>query len=102
MRDKVCGAPLMRRSLNLSQALRQSDDAETREPLIANTYAAGNLEVIFIYGMRVFFGHHGGALQAPLDDFDQAARGGHRPAAYMLAMVLWRANSGTEADLWAK
>jgi len=52
--------------------------------------------------MRVFFGHHGGALQAPLDDLDQAARGGHKPAAYMLAMVLWRANSGAEANLRAK
>ena len=52
--------------------------------------------------MRVFFGHHGGALQAPLDDLNQAARGGHKPAAYMLAMVLWRANSGAEADLRAK
>ena len=29
-----------------------------------------NLEAIFINGMRVFFGHHGGALQAPLDDLD--------------------------------
>ena len=52
--------------------------------------------------MRVFFGHHIGALQAPLDDLDQATRGGHRPVAYMLAMVLWRENSGTEADLRAK
>ena len=52
--------------------------------------------------MRVFFGHHGGAHQAPLDDLHQAAYGGHKPAAYMLAMVLWRANSGAEADLRAK
>ena len=52
--------------------------------------------------MRVFFGHHGRAVQAPLDNLDQAARGGHKSAAYMLAMVLWRANSGTEADLRAK
>ena len=52
--------------------------------------------------MRVFFGHHGGALQAPLDDLDQAAHGGHKPVAYMLVMVLWRANSGAKADLRAK
>jgi hypothetical protein len=82
----------VRCSLNLSRTLRQSEDAETRERLIANTYAAGNLEAIFINGMRVFFGHHGGALQAPLDNLDQAACGGHKPAAYMLA----------EADLRAK
>jgi len=48
-----------------------------------------NLEAIFINGMRVFFGHHGGALQAPLDDLDQAAYGGNKSATYMLAMVLW-------------
>ena len=62
----------------------------------------GNLEAIFIQGLRVFFGHHSGALQAPVDDLDQAARGGHKPAAYMLAMILWQANSGAEADLRAK
>ena len=38
----------------------------------------------------------------PLNDLDQVARGGHKPAAYMLAMVLWRANSGAEAYLRAK
>ena len=102
MRDRVCDTMLVRRRLNLFRALWQSENAETRERLIANTYAAGNLEAIFINGMRVFFGHHGGALQAPLDDLDQAARGGHKPAAYMLAMVLWRANSGAEADLQLK
>ena len=50
IRDRVCGVPLVRRSLNLSRALRQSEDVETRERLIANTYAAGNLEAIFIKG----------------------------------------------------
>ena len=48
MQDRVCGAALVRRSLNLSRALQQTDDAETRERLIANTYAAGNLEAHFI------------------------------------------------------
>ena len=52
--------------------------------------------------MRVFFQQHGGALHAPLDDLDHAAHGGHKLAAYMLAMILWRANSGTEADVRAK
>ena len=81
MCDRVSGAALVRRSLNLSRTVWQSEDAETRERLIENTNAAGNLEAIFINEMRVFFGHHGGALQAPLDDLDQAARGGHKPAA---------------------
>jgi len=103
VRDRVCSAPaVVRRSLNLFRALYQSEDAGTRERLIANTYAAGNLEAIFIKGMRVFFGHHGGALQAPLDDLDQEACGGNKPTTYMLAMVLWQANSGSEADLRAK
>ena len=70
VRDRVCGAALVRRSLNLSRALKQTDDAETRERLIANTYAAGNLEAPFIQGMRVFFRQHGGALHAPLDDLE--------------------------------
>ena len=52
--------------------------------------------------MRVFFLHHGRALHAPLDDLEQAARGGHKPAAYILAMVLWQANSGAKADVRAK
>jgi hypothetical protein len=39
--------------------------------------------------MRVFFRQHGGALHAPLDDLEQAACHGHKPAAYMLAMILW-------------
>ncbi|RLN33820.1 hypothetical protein C2845_PM03G21320 [Panicum miliaceum] len=89
MRDRVCGVPLVRRNLNLRRALRQSDDAETHERLIVNTYAAGNLEVRFIKGMRIVFREHGGALHVPLDELDQAARGGHKPAAYMLAMLLW-------------
>ena len=41
MRERVCDTPLVHRSLNLSRALRQSEDAETREQLIASTYAAG-------------------------------------------------------------
>ena len=64
----------MRYSLNLRRALQQSEDAETRERLIANTYAAGNLEARFIQGMRVFFQQHSGALHAPLDELHQAAR----------------------------
>ena len=55
VRDRVYGAALVRRSLNLSRALMQSEDAGTRERLIANTYAVGNLEARFIQGMRVFF-----------------------------------------------
>ncbi|RLM49528.1 hypothetical protein C2845_PMPSC055657 [Panicum miliaceum] len=98
MRDRVCGAPLVRCSLNLRWALWQSDDTETRERLIANTYATGNLEARFVKGMRVMFREHNGALHAPLDELDQAARGGHKPAAYMLAMLL----CGAEADLRAK
>ena len=70
MQDRVCGAPLVRRSLNLSLVPMQSEDAGTRERLIMNTYAAGNLEAIFIQGMRVFFGQHGGALHASLEDLD--------------------------------
>ena len=52
--------------------------------------------------MRVFFGQHSRALHAPLDDLDQAASGGHKPAVFMLAMILWRANNGAEVDFRAK
>ena len=49
VRDRVCSAPaVVRRSLNLFRALYQSEDAGTRERLIANTYAAGNMDVCFI------------------------------------------------------
>ena len=98
----MCSETLVHCSLNLSRALQQTDDAETRERLILNTYAAGNLEARFIQGMRVFFRQHGGALHAPLDDLEQAARSDHNPAAYMFDMILWQANSGTEADVRAK
>ena len=89
MRDRVCGALLVRRRLNLFRALWQSEDAQTRERLIANTYAVGNLEARFIQGMRVFFDQHGRALHALLDDLHQAASSGHKPAVFMLAMILW-------------
>lgn len=54
MRDRVCGVLLVCCSLNMRLALWQSDDAETRDQLIANTYTAGNLEACF-KGMRVVF-----------------------------------------------
>ena len=102
VRDRVCGASLVHRSLNLSRVLMRSEDAGTREQLIANTYAAGNLVAHFIQGMRVFFGQHGRALHAPLDNLDQAASGGHKPTALMLTMILWRANNGVEVNFCAK
>ena len=59
----------MHRSLILRLVLRQSDDAEIQERLISNTYGAGNLEVLYIKGMRDVFGHpHLGALDALLED----------------------------------
>ena len=71
MRDKVCGAALVRCSLNLRVVLRQSDDAEISEGLIANTYSTGNLEALFIMGMSIVFRQHGRALDASLDDLDR-------------------------------
>ena len=55
MRDKVCGAALVRRSLNLSLVLQQSADVAINERLIMKTDGAGNLEALFIMGMRVVF-----------------------------------------------
>src|SRR6185437_3472611 len=92
MRDKVCGAALVHRSLNLRFVLQQSVDAAISEELIVNTHGAGNLEALFIMGMRVVFRQHGGALDASLDNLDRAARRGHKPVAFLLAMPLWRAN----------
>ena len=45
----------MCRSLNKSLVLQQSADAAINERLIANTHGAGNLEALFIMGMRVVF-----------------------------------------------
>ena len=61
MRDKVCGAALVHRSLNLRLVLQQSVDAAISERLIVNTHGAGNLEALFIMGMRVTFRQHSGA-----------------------------------------
>ena len=61
MRDKVCGAALVRRSLILRWALQQPADAAISERLIVNTHGAGNLEALFIMGMRVIFRQHSGA-----------------------------------------
>jgi len=102
MTDKVCGAALVRCSLNLRLVLQQSADATTSERLIVNTHDAGNLEALFIMGKRVVFRQHSGALDASLDDLERAARRGHKPAAFLLAMLLWRANRATEHDLQAK
>ena len=55
MRDKVCGAALVHRSLNLRLVLQQSADEAISERLIMNTHGAGNLEALFIMGMRVIF-----------------------------------------------
>ena len=88
MRDRVCGATLVRRSLNLRLVLQQSDDAAISERLIVNTHGAGNLEALFIMGMRVVFRQHGGALDASLDDLDRAARRGPKRAVFLLAMLL--------------
>ena len=79
----------MCRSLNLSLVLQQSADVAINERLIVNTHDAGNLEAFFIMGMRVVFRQHGGALDASLDDLDRAARRGHKPAAFLLAMLVW-------------
>jgi len=67
-----------------------------------NTHSAGNLEALFIMGMRVVFRQHGRALDAPLDDLNQPARWGHKPVAFLLAMLLWRENCAAEHDLRAK
>ena len=67
-----------------------------------NTHGAGNLEAPFIMGMRVIFRQHGGVLDASLDDLDRATRWGHKPAAFLLAMLLWRENCAAEHDLRAK
>jgi hypothetical protein len=102
MRDKVCGTTLVRRSLNLRLVLQQSVEVAINERLIVITHGAGNLEALFIMGMRVVFRLHGGALDASLDDLDRAARRGHKPVAFLLTMLLWRANRAAEHDLRAK
>ena len=89
MTDKVCGAALLRCSLNLMLVLQQSADAAISERLIVNTHGTGNLEALFIIGMRVVFRQHGGALDAPLDDLDRATWRGHKPAACLLTLLLW-------------
>ena len=76
VRDRVCGAALVRRSLNLSRVLQQTHDAETRERLIANTYAAGNLEAHFIQGMRVFSDSTPGLLTRSWTSYIRLPAGG--------------------------
>src|SRR6185437_15900933 len=87
MRDKVCSAALVRRNLNLRLVLQQLADAAISERLIVNTHGAGNLEALFIMGMRFVFRQHGGALDAPLDDLDRATWRGHKPAACLLTLL---------------
>jgi len=55
MRDKVCGAGPVCRSLNLSLGLHQSVDEVSSERLIVNTHGTGNPEALFITGMRAVF-----------------------------------------------
>ena len=51
----MCSAALVRRSLNLRLVLQQSADTVISERLIVNTHGTGNLEVLFVMGMRVIF-----------------------------------------------
>ena len=71
MRDKVCGAALVCRSLNLRLVLQQLADAAISKRLIINTHGTGNLEALFIMGMSIVFRQHGRALDSSLDDLDR-------------------------------
>jgi hypothetical protein len=57
----------------------------------------GNPEACFLSGIKAFFIEHSG-----YNDVWRAAEGGHVAAAYLYAILLYRANGGAAADDTAK
>jgi hypothetical protein len=75
-----------------------TDFALFRDSLIKSLAAVGHPEACFRARLCEIFGVNRGSLHPRLEDLKTAADAGHKPAAYMLALCLYRRNSGAGDD----
>jgi hypothetical protein len=78
----------------------QNDEPDGYDVFIRSLAEAGNLVACFLTRMDDIFGRNHSPWP-PLDQLHRAAEGGHRVAAYVAAVFLYRANSGADADATA-
>nr|TKW39316.1 hypothetical protein SEVIR_1G170500v2 [Setaria viridis] len=67
------------------------------EPVNYGTLLASLTQVGFLTGIKVVFGENR-STRPCLDDLARAAAGGHKVAAYLVALFLYRDNGGTGDD----
>lgn len=101
---RTCSEREVGRSINLERAVRQrswSPPYTTSEArtLTVNLAKVGNPWACFSEGMRSVFVEHRDDDTAGRALLEVAASGGHQIARYVLAMLLYRGNTGTTDDL---
>ena len=102
---QACKDKEVRRCIPLGLVLARAffDDNVTdfdlfRDTLVNNLAEASHPEACFQAGLRDIFGVNRGSLQPCLEELKTAADAGHKLAAYMRALCLYRRNSGTDDD----
>jgi hypothetical protein len=75
----------------------QNTDPEGYDVFVRSLAAAGNPTAGLLTGIDDIFGKNRGP-RPPLDELHRAAQAGHRGAAYVAAVVLYRFYSGADAD----
>jgi hypothetical protein len=75
----------------------QNTDPEGYDVFVRSLAADGNPAAGFLAGIDDIFGRNR-SPRPPLDELHRAAQVGHRGAAYVAAVVLYRFYSGTDAD----
>ncbi|RCV06506.1 hypothetical protein SETIT_1G168200v2 [Setaria italica] len=90
----VCGDRTIGRCLAIDQfRLTMS----LNEPVNYGTLLASLTQVSFLTGIKVIFGENR-STRPCLDDLARAAAGGHKVAAYLVTLFLYRDNGGTGDD----
>jgi hypothetical protein len=75
----------------------QNTDPEGYDVFVRSLAAAGNPAAGFLAGIDDIFGRNRGP-RPPLDELHRATQAGHRGAAYVVAVVLYRFYSEADAD----
>jgi len=96
----VCGTAKVGRRLALRRVLwcRFYLGPEYHATLITRLATVGNPEACFRIGMDLVFGKQRGAIMPCLDPLRRTAEAGHKVAIYVLALLLYRPNSGDGDD----
>jgi hypothetical protein len=75
----------------------QNTDPEGYDIFVRSLAVAGNPAAGFLAGIDDIFGRNSGPCP-PLDELDRASLAGHKGAAYVAAVILYRFYSGADAD----